>query len=278
MTRRALIALALHAGAAAAQIAEVDYDRFRVIHVPVARGVATHVELEPGETISTAAVGVGADCANPEHPWCIEWQEGGSHIFAKPRAGSGPSNTMELVTNRRSISLQFDVAKQAARRVILRTPAPPVDPRAQRMAAAMAMLPKPEEVLAQRLEAPPQVRNAAYSLATGQGSDDIVPKAVYDDARSTFLEYPGNRPVPSVFQRLPDGTEQIVTTRMDARRNVLVVPLVARRLVLRSGSAVVEVFNDAFDLDGRGPEAGTVADGVQRLTRNPKTGQMEAQP
>lgn len=278
MPRLTLALLVLHACASAAPISEVDYDRMRVIHVPVARGVATHVELEPGETISTAAVGIGADCANPEHPWCIEWQEGGSHIFAKPRQGSGPSNTMELVTNKRSISLQFDVAKTAARRVILRTPAPPVDPRAQQVAAAMAMMPKPEEVLAQRLEAPPQVRNVAYSLATGKGSDDIVPRAVYDDARSTFLEYPGNRPVPAVFQRLADGTEQLVTTRMDSRRNVLVVPLVARRLVLRQGSAVVEIFNDAFDLDGRGPEAGTVADGVQRLTRNPKTGQMEAQP
>lgn len=278
MPRLTLALLALHTCASAAPIAEVDYDRFRVIHVPVARGVATHVELEPGETISTAAVGIGADCANPEHPWCIEWQEGGAHIFAKPRQGSGPSNTMELVTNKRSISLQFDVSARPARRVILRTPAPPVDPHAQQLAAAMAMLPKPEEVLAQRLEAPPQVRNVAYSLATGKGSDDIVPRAIYDDARSTFLEYPGNRPVPAVFQRLPNGSEQMLTTRMDSRRNVLVVPVVARRLVLRQGSAVVEIFNDAFDLDGRGPEAGTVAEGVQRLTRNPMTGQMEATP
>jgi type IV secretion system protein VirB9 len=276
-----LAVLALHACAVVAQavpIAEVDYDRFRVIHVPVARGVPTHVELEAGEVLNTVAPGVNANCEDENATWCIQWQEGGSHILAKPLSGSGPNNAVEVITNRRSISLQFDVSAKPARRVILRTPPLPVDPRAQMTAAAMALLPQPEEVLEQRLNARPLVRNASYSLAVGKGSDDIVPKAIFDDARSTFLEYPGNRPVPAVFQRMPDGTEQFITTRMDPRHNLLVVPVVARALVLRSGGAVVELRNDAFDLDGRGPEGGAVANGVQRLTRNPKTGQMEALP
>lgn len=279
--RLPLAVLALHACAAFAQaapIAEVDYDRFRVIHVPVARGVPTHVELEPGEVLNTVAPGVNSNCEDENATWCIQWQEGGSHILAKPLSGSGPNNAVEVITNRRSISLQFDVSAKPARRVILRTPAPPVDPRAQMVAAAMAMLPQPAEVLEQRLNARPQVVNAAYSVAVGKGSDDIVPKAIYDDERSTFLEYPGNRTVPAVFQRMPDGTEQLITTRMDPRHNLLVVPVVARGLVLRQGSAVVELRNDAFNLEGRGPEGGAVANGVQRLVRNPKNGQMEAQP
>lgn len=281
MIRVPLAVLVLHACAAAAQagpIREVPYDRFKVIHVPVARGVPTHVELEPGEVLTTVAPGINSNCEDENATWCVQWQEGGSHILAKPLSGSGPSNAVEVITNRRSISLQFDVSAKPARRAILSTPAPPVDPRAQMTAAAMAMLPKPEEVLQQRLEAFPQVRNTRYSHAVGKGSEDIVPRAVFDDERSTFLEYPGNRPVPAVFQRMPDGTEQLITTRMDARHSLLVVPMVVRGLVLRSGSAVVELRNEAFDLEGRGPQGGTVADGVQRLTRNPRNGQMEVKP
>jgi type IV secretion system protein VirB9 len=276
-----LALLVLHACAAIAQaepIREVPYDRFTVIPVPVARGVPTHVELEPGEVLADVAPGINSNCEDENATWCVQWREGGSHILAKPLAGATPRNDVEVITNRRSISLAFQVSAKPMRRLILTTPTPPVDPRAQVVAAAMAMLPKPEEVLQQRLEAFPQVRNTRYSQAVGKGSEDIVPRAVFDDERSTFLEYPGNRPVPAVFQRLPDGTEQLVTTRMDARHGLLVVPMVARGLVLRSGSAVVELRNEAFDVEGRGPQGGTVADGVQRLTRNPRNGQMEAQP
>lgn len=277
-----LALLTLQACAAFAQtapIAEVPYDRFKIIHVPVARGVPTHIELEPGESLTTVSPGIASDCeTNAEATWCVQWQEGGRFILAKPLQGSGDKNPVEVITNRRSISLQFNVSKTPARRIILRTPPPPVDPRANLTAAALAMMPQPEEVLGQRLSARPQVRNAAYSLAVGKGSDDIVPRAVFDDERTTFLEYPGNRPVPSVFRRMPDGTEQTVTTRMDPQHNLLVVPVVARALVLRHGSAVVELHNEAFDVEGRGPQGGAVADGVQRLTRNPRTGQMEAQP
>jgi type IV secretion system protein VirB9 len=46
--------------------------------------------------------------------------------------------------------------------------------------------------------------------------------------------------------------------------DLLVVDRVSRRLMLRAGSAVVGVWNEAFDLDGVPPDLGTTVPGVQR--------------
>ena len=64
---------------------------------------------------------------------------------------------------------------------------------------------------------------------------------------------------------LDDGTETLVNTRMED--DLLVVDRVSRRLTLRAGSAVVGIWNDAFDLDGVPPEDGTTVPGVARTMR-----------
>jgi type IV secretion system protein VirB9 len=125
--------------------------------------------------------------------------------------------------------------------------------------------PLPQELLARRLDAPPAVANSAYAIAVGDASDDIVPTLVFDDGRFTYLRFPGNREVPAVFHVLGDGSEAVVNARMQG--DLLVVDRVSRRLMLRAGQAVVGVWNEAFDLDGRPPVDGTTVPGVQRRLR-----------
>jgi type IV secretion system protein VirB9 len=281
----AALALRAVAAVAAGPIREVTYSATEVIRVPVARGIASHIQLEDGETIAIKPKpGQGSDCEKqPEHLWCINADVGTGHIFVKPRLGATTGNNLAVVTNRRSYSFVFDIvpkASMAAQRVVVRPPQPPaLDPTealaAQRTAQALAMAPRPEEVLEARLNARPLVRNADYSLALGQGSEDIVPKAVFDDGRHTYFEYPGNRPLPTVFEVKPDGSESLVTPRMDPDNDLLVVDRVVRRLMLRAGAAVVSVHNDAFDVEGSAPVAGTAAEGVQRLVRDPGTRQFK---
>jgi len=122
-----------------------------------------------------------------------------------------------------------------------------------------------QDLIANRLQTGPQVVNSSYSIAEGKASDDIVPTLVFDDGRFTYFRFPGNREVPAVFHVLGDGAETIVNTRMEG--DLLVVDRVSRQLMLRAGSAVVEVWNDAFDLDGMPPTAGTTVSGVQRITK-----------
>lgn len=281
-----LAALALPVAAAPAlkPIDEVTYDPAHVQRVAVDVATPTQVLLDDGETIaSDPATGELANCQAPAR-WCLQWAPAGNRLSVKPftTAPKGQPLRVEVVTSRRSISLEFvQGIGPAVRRLTLRLPKPPApDPvqamAAQRTAAALAMLPRPEELLEQRMAACPRVGNAAYSVAQGRGSDDIVPKAIFDDGRNTYLYYPNNRPIPTVFQVNPDGTEQMVNPRVECG-DYLVVDRVARRLVVRLGSAVVAITNDGFDLDGRPPVAGTAVDGVERLVRNPRTGNFEEQ-
>ena len=71
--------------------------------------------------------------------------------------------------------------------------------------------------------------------------------------------------MPAVFHVLGDGSETLVNTRMED--DLLVVDRVSRRLTLRAGSAVVAIWNDAFDLDGAPPAAGVTVPGVGRLVK-----------
>ena len=125
--------------------------------------------------------------------------------------------------------------------------------------------PSAQELVAERLKAGPQLLNAEYSIAEGSASADIVPTLIFDDGRFTYLRFPGNREVPAVFQVLGDGSEAVVNVRMED--DLLVVDRVARRLMLRAGTAVVGVWNEAFDIDGAPPVDATTVPGVRRTVR-----------
>ncbi|EWS62642.1 Type IV secretion system protein virB9 precursor [Hydrogenophaga sp. T4] len=137
--------------------------------------------------------------------------------------------------------------------------------------AALAALPPlpsqptPQQVVVERLQAKPAVMNIQYSLAEGDGSQDIVPTLVYDDGRFTYLRFPGNREVPAVFHVLGDGSETLVNARMED--DLLVVDRVSRQLMLRAGTAVVGIWNEAFDLDGSPAEGATTVPGVLRVLK-----------
>lgn len=258
------------------RLREVLYDPHAVVTVPVKRGVVTLVVLDADESIAEVAAGLGGDCAKTEAAWCVAAQPGGRTLFVKAKSSASAPNNLAVVTDRRTHSFRFVVLadndpKMPVYRLVIKAPAArPAPPArlAQRDAAPVMALPavppppSPSEVIAQRLQAKAQVRNANYSIAEGSGSEDIVPTLVFDDGRFTYFRFPGNREVPAVFHVLGDGSETLVNARMED--DLLVVDRVSRRLMLRSGSSVVGVWNEAFDLDGVPPSDGTTVPGVHR--------------
>ena len=276
--------VALSVGSTCAQaddprLREVVYDPRAVVTVPVKRGVVTHIVLDADESLTDVGSGFGGDCGKPEAAWCIAAQAGGRHIFVKPKSTATAPNNLAVVTDRRTHAFRFVVLDDSDKRLpvyrlTVRTPvartvavARPVTHDA---AAAIALpieapLLAPREVVAERLKARPGVVNSIYSIAQGDGSDDIVPSLVFDDGHFTYFRFPGNREVPAVFQVLADGSEGLVNARMED--DLLVIDQVGRRLMLRAGSAVVGVWNEAFDLEGVPPVAGTTVPGVQRVIR-----------
>jgi type IV secretion system protein VirB9 len=77
--------------------------------------------------------------------------------------------------------------------------------------------------------------------------------------------------LPAVFEVLGDQSETLVNTRMEGE--LLAVDRVSRRLVLRAGTAVVGVWNEAFDLEGLPLGSGATVPGVQRVVRAEVAGQ-----
>jgi type IV secretion system protein VirB9 len=284
----ALGGLALGATAAAARepadprLREVVYDPRAVVTVPVKRGVVTLVVLDPDESITEVAAGLGGDCAKAESAWCVAAQAGGRNLFVKAKSTARTANTLAVVTDRRTHAFRFVVLadgdpKPPVYRLVVKaparvTPAPRLTLRDATPLMALPALPPPpppQQVVAERLQAKPQVMNTQYSIAEGAGSQDIAPTLVFDDGRFTYLRFPGNREVPAVFHVLGDGSETLVNARMED--DLLVVDRVSRRLMLRAGSAVVGLWNEAFDLDGKPPGDGTTVPGVQRVLKADST-------
>lgn len=278
MAAQLLVLAAATAGAAPAddpRLREIGYDPHGVVTVPVKRGVVTLVVLGADEAISEVGAGLGSDCTKPEAAWCVAAQPGGRTLFVKPKSSASAANNLAVVTDQRVHNLRFMVladgdATQPVYRLVI-TPPPPVARVVRQPAATLPLLPlaplppSTVQVLAERLQAKPAVINAQYSMAEGRGSEDIAPDLVFDDGRFTYLRFPGNREVPAVFHVLGDGTEALANTRMED--DLLVVDRISRRLMLRAGSAVIGLWNDAFDIDGVPPAMGTTVPGVQRVLK-----------
>ncbi|MCX2865363.1 TrbG/VirB9 family P-type conjugative transfer protein [Paucibacter sp. PLA-PC-4] len=296
-----LIAVLLGAGPAAGstpaaatdpRLREIRYDPHRVVTVPVKRGQVTLVLLDTDESITELAAGLGGDCSKADSAWCIAAQPSGRTVFIKPKSTATAANNLAIVTSRRIHNLRFQVLpdddpRPALYRLIVKAPpaGPPPAPRdrepnrmssAERshlvLSAIEASLqphapraPSPAQLVSERLQAKPAIVNTQYSLAEGEHSQDIVPTLVFDDGRFTYLRLPGNREMPAVFQVLGDGSEALVNARMEDE--LLVVDRVSRRLVLRAGTAVVGLWNEAFDLDGIPPEQGTTVPGIRRALK-----------
>ncbi|WP_234413929.1 TrbG/VirB9 family P-type conjugative transfer protein [Ideonella sp. A 288] len=277
------MALALAAAAEPAtpdpRLREVTYDPQAVVTVPVKRGVVTLVMLGADEAITEVAAGLGGDCSKPDAAWCIAAQPGGRNLFVKAKRAASAPNNLAVVTDRRTHAFRFVVLadgdpKPPVYRLRVKAPevrtVSPLRPSLRDLAplGALPALPPPpssQELVAERLQASPQVMNTNYTIAEGKGSQDIVPTLVFDDGRFTYLRFPGNREVPAVFHVLGDGSETLVNARMED--DLLVVDRVSRRLMLRAGSAVVGLWNEAFDIDGVPPGGGTTVPGVERVVK-----------
>jgi type IV secretion system protein VirB9 len=262
------------------RLREVTYDAGAVVTVPVKRGIVTHIVLDAGEAITDVGSGLGGDCSKPEAVWCIAAQPGAHNLFVKAKSGASAPNNLAIVTDRRTYAFRFVLlpdgdARAPVYRLEVKAPARNGLAGNGSLAALpllmppVALPPSPQELIAERLKVTAPMMNSKYSIAEGTDSQDIVPTLVYDDGRFTYLRFPGNREVPAVFHVLGDGSETLVNARMED--DLLVVDRVSRKLMLRAGSAVVGLWNEAFDLDGRPPGDGTTVPGVQRVLKAEST-------
>jgi len=279
--RRAFVIAALAAAAGQAiadpRIREVAFDATGVVTVPARAGVTTLVQFAAGEHVRSVGAGQGADCAQPADPWCVSWPANADFLYVRPRTRANSPLTLAVVTDRHAYSLQFEPlspgsAAPALFQLVYTYPAPKpaaaavVQNEGQGRGVAVATPVVSEaELIAARLKRAPLPVNSNYTIALGRASEDLVPALVFDDGRFTYLQWPGNREIPAVFEIRDDGAEMVANTRMEG--DLVVVDRVAPGLMLRSGASVASLRNEAFDADGTPPAAGTTVPGVERVLR-----------
>ncbi len=268
-----------------ARVTFVTYNKEDVTVVPVQRGTVTRIILGEDEKIvrDGSASGFAADCSRPELEWCIRAEAGTSQLLIKPKDGA-THNNLELKTDKRDYSFSFEVlpdhgqangkaapgnaSKKPMYRVIFRyLAAPPMFSVARPTPGSSAA--GDSATLERRLAAArPRARNWSYTMQVMKGAQDIVPSLVFDDGRFTYLRFPANREVPTIFYVSPTGEEARVNFHMDETdRDLVVVERLGRRFVLRLGGGAVGIWNEAFDSQGVAPRDGTTVEGVARELR-----------
>ncbi len=241
-----LLALAVAAPLAAVQvpapgpvdprIRTVVYNPREVVTIVGQLGYQMVVSFGTGERIENISVGDSLG-------WQVTPNKKADLLFLKP-IDRLPSTNMTVVTNLRRYNFEL-IAAPATKRRAQTYDVRFLYPNEELAAATVAV---PEAPVADGM--PPDSWNFAYSY---QGSKVTVPARVFDDGRFTYFQWLASVDTPAVFAVQPDGKEALVNHT--TRGRYLVVEQVAAQFVLRSGSEVTQVFNDAL----RPPEPGAAA-------------------
>jgi type IV secretion system protein VirB9 len=238
------------------RVRQAVYRADEVVCIQAQRGFATHIALDPHEQIQVVAPG-------DRDGWQVVANKGDHDVYLKPQLAAHDSN-LEIRTDRRSYSFDLVVlplkAKFGNHDVMYRVTFTYPDTLKTQVQVNTGVAPV-EQDRAQ----PPVLHNTHYSMEMMPDSDDIVPTAAWDDGRFTYLRIPNNRRMPAIFRVADDNTESVVDKHM--QDDTIVVHEVAKRFVLRLGHEVVEIWNDAYDMDGVPPHDGTTVRGVKRVLR-----------
>ncbi len=201
----------------------VDYDPEQVVELKAMLGFQMSVELGAAEKIESIAVGDSAS-------WQVTPNRRGNLFFLKPMA-DGPDTNMTVLTNLRSYYFSLSAVRKTGKQKPLVSvrfvyPAPAF--------AVVAPPPPPEPPK-------PKERNLAYSYA---GSIHTLPVRVFDDGEQTYFDFKTREDRPAIYAVDPDGQESVINAHQ--RDGLVVVDRIARSFVLRRGTEVTTIFNDAF--------------------------------
>jgi type IV secretion system protein VirB9 len=246
------------------RIKHVIYDPNQVVRIDAYPGIATHIVFAKGETIIDHGTGFSK-------AWELvpNGQGGSGHYFLKPKAAAGDTNLF-IVTNRREYSFDLVLHKDWRKKMTDNLPVMsrmtyrvvfsyPQD-EADRLVKALE-----KRHVKELLQAGPTPRNWNYTMHVNSKSWDIAPKMAFDDGRFTYLKFPNNREIPTIYLVAEDKSESIVNHHVID--DVVVVQRLGREFILRLGPMAVGLFNESYDPDGMAPKHGMTVDGLKRTIK-----------
>jgi type IV secretion system protein VirB9 len=258
----ALVALAVAANAHGAQIPEAGkkdarirfatYDPYDVVTIYVRYGMGTHIVLDTEEKVVDIT---GGDT----DAWGVAPKKERNGLFIKP-AGDLPDSNIHVVTNKRTYTFDLKLARKKKGEtgymtVFFRYPA------AQR--AAYAATAEAEQMRA-LLDAASPAGNRRYTV---QGSSDLSPIEAWDDGRTTFLRFRARSSIPAVYTARGDDDSLEQIENPTVKDDVVQLPGVRRKFVLRIGGQVACVFNDGYNPNAPKPTTNTASPYVKRTLR-----------
>lgn len=228
------------------------YDPYDVVTIYTRVGLETHIVFDPDEKIVDMT---GGDV----EAWGVATKLARNGVFLKP-AGELPDANLHVVTNKRTYSFDLKLARKAKHEVGFMTVFFRY-PGADRAAEAAV---KEAAEVRQLLDAGSPVTNRRYFV---QGSGELAPVEAWDDGRTTFMRFRARASIPAVYAVAGDGDarEQIVSTTV--KDDVIQVPGVRRKIVLRIGRQVACIFNEGFDAHAPRPATQTASSQVKRVVK-----------
>ncbi len=211
------------------RIQVVGYDPTEVVRLRAALGYQMTIEFAPDEQIENVAIGDSLG-------WQVVPNRKANLLFVKPM-DRVPATNMTVVTNLRRYNFELSVR--------------PGTPKGDDVLYTLRFeYPQPAPVIVEAPPPPPppQAVNRAYSY---DGSDDILPAAVFDDGKSTYFQFAEATGYPAIFALNGKDEEALVNWRV--RDDYLVVDRLAPGFVLRRGDDVTRIHNDGFETPQPGP-------------------------
>jgi len=243
------------------RIKHIIYDPNQVVRIDAFPGIATHIVFARGETVIDHGTGFSK-------AWELvpNGQGGSGHYFLKPKANAGDTNLF-IVTNKREYSFDLVLHKDWRKRMTDNLPVMsrmtyrvvfsyPQD-EAERLAQSFE-----KKYVKELLKAGPKPRNWNYTMHVNEKSEDIAPKMAFDDGRFTYLKFPNNREIPTIYLVAEDNSESIVNHHVID--DIVVAQRLGRQFMLRLGKMAVGLFNESYDPDGVAPRHGMTVDGLKR--------------
>lgn len=231
------------------RVRSTTYNPQDVVQLDTVIGIATHIELEPGEQYVTHAFGDSAS---------YSFANSGNHVFIKPTAEQADTNLI-IITDKRTYKFRliFQPTREAKAVYSLSFNYPDT-------AHQKALEELRKQAVADGFNQPPRgTFNTEYAMA---GDLDLAPVHTWDNNEFTYFKFPGNVDLPGIYLVDADGNESMVNRNTIGEANgVYSVHKVSAKWMLRLGDRALAVYNDAYDAIGVENKSRTQSPAVKRV-------------
>lgn len=226
-----LLAALAFAGPALAdpRIATLGYDPSSIAPVNGRVGIQSTIAFAPDEHIENVAVGDSAS-------WQVTPNKHANLLFVKPMLATARTN-MTVITDKRTYLFDLGIHPKAPPVYVLRFTYPKV---VSPPVVAVAVPPAPAPASPQAVT--PDALNFAWAPS---GVKSLLPGRVFDDGRSTWLQWAKDAPLPAILTRGPDGDEGPMNYSVHG--DYVVLDSVPGQIILRRGKAVARLTSSRPD-------------------------------